>query len=333
MTNVYDSGSIGDALTRQGISRRSFLQFCTSLASLMALPAGAAQQLAAALAKARRPSVIWLSFQECTGCTESLIRSSHPTVGNLILDMISLDYHETLMVGSGHQAEKSLHDSMLANKGKYILVVEGAIPMKDNGIYCKVGGKTALDSLKKAADGAAAIIAIGTCASYGGISGANPNPTGIKSVSGASNVSTINIPGCPVHPDWVIWTIAQLLAGTTPSLDAYRRPTAFFGATVHSKCPRRSQSWATSLSQTGLCMGNLGCKGSQTYGDCPTRKWNNGVNWCVAADSLCQGCTQSTFPDKFAPLFSTMGATPLSGHPTVSSPRTTCTSCHGQNVD
>ena len=149
---------------------------------LAALVAASVLGSGAALAQAKRPSVIWLSFQECTGCSESLLRSSHPTVSNLILDMISLDYHETLMAGSGHQAEKSLHDSMAANKGKYILVVEGGIPTKDNGIYCKVSGKTALESLRTAAEGAAAVISIGTCASYGGIQASAPNPTGAVGV-------------------------------------------------------------------------------------------------------------------------------------------------------
>src|SRR5450631_2732590 len=164
-------------------SRRDFIKTCVTVSAMLGLPFSMVRQVAAAAAKSdTRPAVIWLHYQECTGCSETLLRSTHPTVSNLILDLVSLDYHETLMAGSGHQAEKSLHDSMAANKGKYILVVEGAIPTKDKGIYCKVSGKTAMDSLKEAAAGAAAIISIGTCASYGGIPSVGPNPTGAVGV-------------------------------------------------------------------------------------------------------------------------------------------------------
>jgi hydrogenase small subunit len=153
-------------------------------------------------------------------------------------------------------------------------------------------------------------------------------------LSAATGVQTINVPGCPPHPDWIVWTIAQLLSGATPALDSSGRPTALYGSTVHSQCSRQNQSWATSLSSTGLCNVNLGCKGRQTHADCPTRLWNNETNWCVGsvsssgngADSLCQGCTENGFPDKFAPLFSTNGATP-SGHKSIGI-NPTCITCH-----
>lgn len=182
------------------VSRREFIKTCITVSAMLGLPLSMVSKVAAAAKKSdNRPAVIWLHFQECTGCSESLLRSSHPTVANLILDMISLDYHETLMAGSGHQAEKSLHDSMLANKGKYILVIEGGIPTKDNGIYCKVGGKTALESLKKAAEGAAAIISIGTCASFGGSS-----PSGrtrpVRSVCVTSSMTSRLLTSPVVHP-------------------------------------------------------------------------------------------------------------------------------------
>ncbi|HEU0264478.1 MAG TPA: hydrogenase small subunit, partial [Geobacterales bacterium] len=181
-----------------GVSRRDFIKTCVAATAVMGLPFPFSAQVAEAAEKAERPSVIWLHFQECTGCSESLLRSTHPTLSTLILDMISLDYHETLMAGSGHQAEKSLHDSLQRNRGKYILVVEGAIPTRDKGIYCRVGGKTALDSLKEAAAGAAAVIAIGSCASYGGIQAVEPNPTGAVGVHDiVKDKPIINIPGCP----------------------------------------------------------------------------------------------------------------------------------------
>ena len=130
MSELFELGH--DALkgieSRLGMSRRDYLQFCATLAATMGLPNGAEAAVAKAIESAKRPSVIWLHFQECTGCSESLLRAEHPTLEKLILDVISLDYHETLMAAAGHQAEAARKDAMEANKGKYILVVEGAIP-------------------------------------------------------------------------------------------------------------------------------------------------------------------------------------------------------------
>jgi hydrogenase small subunit len=314
------------------------MKYCTASAAFLGLQ-HALGPLGKALAAGGGPPVIWLSAASCTGCTVSLanrISSSAPVdLSDLLINTINLAYHPNLMGAAGDLAVQTLRT---ADNGSFILAVEGGIPTVYNGKTCILWSEngadvTAMAAVNELAAKASRIICVGTCASYGGISGGAPNPTAIKGVKALTGKTTINIPGCPPHPDWIVWTIAQLLSGSLPALDSSGRPTALFGKTVHSQCPRRGTTWATSLSQTGRCLNNLGCKGPQTYGDCPTRKWNNGVNWCVAADSLCQGCTQSTFPDKFAPLFSTMGATPLSGHPTVSSPRTTCTSCHGQNVD
>jgi hydrogenase small subunit len=239
------------------------------------------------------------------------------------------------MGAAGDSAVQTLQN---VSAGKFILAVEGGIPTLYNGKTCTIYSQngvdvTALSAVQQLAPKALAVLSIGTCASFGGMAAANPNPTLIKSVSAATGVSTINIPGCPPHPDWIVWTIAQLLSGVTPTLDSSHRPTTLYGRTVHSQCSRINKSWATSLASTGLCNGNLGCKGRQTHADCPTRLWNNEVNWCVGsvtgsgngADSLCQGCTESGFPDKYAPLFSTVGATP-GGHKSVDKP--SCTSCH-----
>ncbi|MEZ4483565.1 MAG: hypothetical protein R2864_02875 [Syntrophotaleaceae bacterium] len=224
------------------------------------------------------------------------------------------------------------------DSGSFILAVEGASRLFYNGKTCILWSENDVDvtaqvAVNELAAKAAKILSIGTCAAYGGIPAGSPNPTNIKSIKALTGRNTINIPGCPPHPDWIVWTIAQLLAGNNPSLDSAGRPTALYGSTVHSRCSRRGRSWATSLSETELCMNNLGCKGRLTYADCPTRKWNNGVNWCVGSDSLCQGCTQSGFPDQFAPLFSTAGAISGSHHGATSSPRVSCTSCHGQDDD
>ena len=184
-----------------GLSRRGFLKSCTLAAAALGLSEAMIPKLVEAAETATRPTVIRLHFQECTGCTETLLRDSDPDVGRLILNIISLDYHETVMVPSGHQAEKSLHDSVAKNEGKFILVVEGAIPTADKGIHCKIAGRTAMDILADVGPKAATIVAIGTSASFGGIQAAAPNPTGAKGVQDlVSGVPVINPPGCPPNP-------------------------------------------------------------------------------------------------------------------------------------
>jgi hydrogenase small subunit len=190
-----------DVEERFGVGRREFLTFCAAITATMGLPRAAAAEVAEAIVKKERPSVIWLHHQECTGCTESLLRAEHPTLEKLILDIVSLDYHETLFAAAGHQIEAARRAAMARNKGNYLLVVEGAIPMKDNGIYCKIGGQTSLELTREVASGAAAVIALGSCASWGGMPSAPPNPTGSAGVSEALGRSDIvTIPGCPSNP-------------------------------------------------------------------------------------------------------------------------------------
>ena len=219
--------TLGERLAQQGVSRRAFLKFCTAMTALMAMPPGSAAAIAEALAKATRPSVIWLAVQECTGCTESLTLSYSPTLENMIFDMISLDYHHTLQAASGYGAEKSRQDAMDNFFGKYLLVVDGSIPLKDNGIYSTIAGRTNLDLLQDAAKGAAAIIAVGTCAAFGGLPAASPNPTGALGVSEAvSGIRTlINLPACPVNAENLTAVIAYFLTfGKWPPTDRLSRP-------------------------------------------------------------------------------------------------------------
>lgn len=321
------------------VTRREFLNYCSGSAAALGL-VETLGPLEKVLASTSGPPVIWIKGSSCTGCTVSLsnlVSSSAPVdLADLLIHTIDLVYHPTLMGAAGSLAVQTLKN---AAAGKFILAVEGGIPTLFGGKTCTIysdGGVdvTALQAVQQLAPKALKVISIGTCASFGGMSGANPNPTGIKSVAAATGISTINVAGCPPHPDWIVWTIAQLLAGANPSLDSSGRPTALYGRTVHSQCSRVSQAWAASLGDTGLCNGNLGCKGRRTHADCPTRLWNNQTNWCVGtissggngADSLCQGCTEPAFPDAFAPLFSTRGALP-SGHDLVAI-KPSCSSCH-----
>lgn len=284
------------------VSRRDFMKVCMTASAMLGLPCGAAESLAAAATDDGRPAVIWLHFQECTGCSESLLRASHPTVATLLLETISLDYHETLMAGAGHQAEAALHDSLKKNHGKYLLVVEGAIPTRQAGIFCKVAGKTALESLQEAAGGAQAIIAIGTCAGYGGIQSAAPNPTGAVGVGDiVKDKPVINLPGCPPNPYNLLSTILYVMTfDKLPELDAMGRPKFAYGRKLHEHCERRphfdagrfAQAFGDDGHSQGFCLYKLGCKGPATYANCSVTRFNDIGVWPVSVGHPCIGCTE-----------------------------------------
>jgi hydrogenase small subunit len=291
-----------EGVARGDLPRREFVKMCVTATALMGLPFSMSGKVIEAATANNNPPVIWLHFQECTGCSESLLRSSHPTLSNLIFDMISLDYHETLMAGSGHQAEESLRKSLADNRGRYILVVEGAIPTAANGIYCKVGGKTALESLRHAAEGAAAIIAIGTCAGYGGIQSVGVNPTGAVGVRDiVKDKPIINIPGCPPNPYNFLSTVLYYLTfKKLPELDALGRPKFAYGRRIHEHCERRphfdagrfAQAYGDEGHAQGYCLYKLGCKGPATYANCSVLRFNDVGAWPVSIGHPCIGCTE-----------------------------------------
>jgi len=296
------------------LDRRDFLKACTLAAAAVGLPASMGARMAQAAENGKKPSVIWLSFQECTGCTESLLRTDHPGLAELILDLISLDYHETLFAPSGHLAEEARMQAMEAHAGKYILVVEGAIPTKDGGIYCMIGGRTALEIVKEAAERAGAIIAIGSCASFGGLPAAEPNPTGAK---GAPQVlegkTVVTIPGCPANPYNFLGTVLQYATfGTLPALDDKGRPMFAYGRTIHEHCPRRphfdagrfAEQFGDEGHRQGWCLYKLGCKGPETHANCSTLHFGEVVGaWPIGIGHPCFGCTEQKLAFR-APLHS-----------------------------
>lgn len=303
---MFSQDSLGKILKNHGVSRRGFIKFCSTLTSMLALHPSLAAKVAESLEKVQRPSVIWLHFQECTGCTESLTRSHAPTVESLIFDYISLDYHETLFAAAGDAAEKAMHEAMQANKGKYLLVVEGSIPM-DNPGYSTVGGHSNLEVLQKTAKDAAAVIAVGSCASFGGLPNADPNPTGAVSVSDIiKDKPVINISGCPPIPVVITGVLAHFLTfGVLPELDNLGRPKTFYANTIHDRCYRRpfydkglfAQTFADEGAKKGWCLYRLGCKGPTTYNACATVKWNDKTSWPVEAGHGCLGCSEPRFWD------------------------------------
>ncbi|MES2000584.1 MAG: hydrogenase small subunit [Pseudomonadota bacterium] len=305
---MNEPDTLGASLARSGISRRSFLKFCTAMASLMALPPSAAYAMADALNRAQRQSVIWLSFQECTGCVESLTRSFDPTLEQLIFEMISLDYQHTLQAASGQAAELAREQAMKSSYGKYLLIVDGSIPTKDGGVYSTVAGISNYDMLVETAKGAAAIVAVGTCSAFGGIPHANPNPTGAVSVSDIIKDKPImNVPGCPPIPSVIAGVLAYFVTyGKLPELDHIGRPKVFFADTIHDRCYRRpfydqgkfAKTFDDEGARNGWCLYELGCKGPTTYNACATIKWNGGVSFPIESGHGCLGCSEPDFWDK-----------------------------------
>ncbi len=297
------------------IDRRKFINYCIGSAAVLGLDQTVLGRLreAEATGLATLPTVIWLAASNCTGCTVSLANlegGSAPTdIGDLLLNTIDLAYHPNLMGAAGDLAVSTLKTAAL---GDYVLVVEGGIPTAFGGNTCMLWTEnghdvTAQEAVTSLAPGAMAVLAVGTCASFGGIPGANPNPTGIVSVYELTGAPVINIPGCPSHPDWVVWTIAQLLAGIYPQLDGDRRPTALFGQRIHQNCPFKNSQEADTFGQLHTCLQELGCAGQSTKADCHQRRWHGGRTWCMEAGSICIGCTEKVFPDGFAPFYGEHG--------------------------
>jgi hydrogenase small subunit len=303
-----DAPTVGEMLLRHGISRRGFIQYCTAVASALALPPWMGPAMADQLRNAPRPSVIYLSFQECTGCLESLTRSFNPSIENLIFNVISLDYNDTLMAAAGEAAETARDKAMKDNFGKYVLVVDGSIPIGAGGAYCTAGGRSAVDTLREAAKGAAAIVCVGTCSAFGGIPFADPNPTEAWPVTAiVGDKPIINVSGCPPIAEVITGTLLQFVStGKVPDLDEHRRPKVFFGNSIHDRCYRRpfydqgkfAKTFDDEGARNGWCLYELGCKGPTTYNACATLKWNGGVSFPIQSGHGCLGCSEPNFWDK-----------------------------------
>jgi hydrogenase small subunit len=312
-------------LLAKGLTRRDFLKACGGLAAVMGMQgasttgAGAASRLlsgrarsadpahliARALATKARVPVIWLELQDCAGCTEALTRSHNPTLVDLVLNEIAIEYHETLAAAAGHQVEEAKQAAMKRYAGQYVLVVEGSIP--EDGAFCAIGGRSAMDHLKEAAAGAAAIVATGNCAAFGGLPRANPNPTAALGVADIiKDKPVVNIPGCPAIPEAFTGALAHfLILGTLPELDELGRPKAYYGQTVHDRCLRRPFYEAGKFALTfddegarsGWCLYKLGCKGPTTYNACASMKWDGGLSFPIQSGHPCLGCSQPAFWD------------------------------------
>ncbi len=302
-------------LEAKGVNRREFIKYATLVTSVLGLAPSMIPRVAEAMTAKQRPTVIWLHFAECTGCSEAFLRTTYPWVDEVVLDILNVAYHETIMAPAGHAAEKSLHDAMEKYKGKYICVVEGAIPTADGGVYGKVGGKTMLELAKEVTSKALATICIGNCASFGGVQAAEPNPTKAKGVGDALGIKTLNVSGCPPNVvNFVATVVHFLLLGKLPALDDNGRPLFAYGKTIHDQCPRRAhyennefvKKFGDEGAKKGWCLYEMGCKGPDTHNNCPIIMFNDGTNWPVGAGHPCIGCSEPQFWDEKAPFYESM---------------------------
>lgn len=292
-----------------GVNRRDFLKYCAATAALFGLSEfDFTTKLADAIETASgKPPVIWLEGQDCAGCTISFLGALYPPVSSIILDKISLRYHETAMAAAGEMAEDAYNETV--KKGGYVLIVEGSVPAADDR-FCTIGGRPFRKILEESAKNAVAIIAVGACATYGGIPAATPSK-GIGLNKALPGKTVINLPTCPVHADHLVGTILYFLTtGKVPELDKIGRPVMYYRDLIHDNCRRRAHFDAGRFltdwndpKQKDWCMFQKGCKGPMTYSDCPVRRWNNGINFCIDCGAVCMGCAEPGFYADMSPLY------------------------------
>lgn len=296
-----------DVLRKHGVDRRDFLRFCTQSAAALGLSAAFVPKIVEAMETKPRIPVLWLHGLECTCCSESFIRSSHPIAQDIVLNLISLDYDDTLQAAAGFQVEEIRRKVMKDYKGQYILAVEGNAPTKDGGVYCTVGGDTFLNVLKETAKDCKAIVAWGSCASNGCVQAAKPNPTGAMPIRKLiTDKPIINVPGCPPIAEVMTGVLTHILTfDALPELDRQGRPKMFYGTRLHDKCYRRAffdagqfvEAWDDEGARKGWCLYKMGCRGPTTYNSCSTFKWNCGQGWPVNSGNPCIGCAEDNFWD------------------------------------
>jgi len=304
------------ALERRNILRRDFLRFCSVMTGALALPARYTTQIVKALEQTKRPALVWLEFQDCAGNSESALRAGHPSFADIVLELLSWNYHETVMAPSGKAAEKSLHYTVTMERGQYIAVVEGSIPLADYGVYCTICGRSAIDIAREACTNAYATIAVGTCAAFGGIPAAAGGITGAVGVGQAiPGLRLVNLSACPMNGANLAATLVHYLPfKELPATDNLGRPLFAHGDRIHDDCPRRAhydagqfvQEWGDEGHRQGWCLYKMGCKGPATDYNCPRIQWNDGTNWPIGVGHGCVGCAEPAFWDTMTPFYQTL---------------------------
>ncbi|MFC0239309.1 hydrogenase small subunit [Rhodopseudomonas telluris] len=297
-----------EVIRRQGITRRSFIKFCSLTATSLGLGPIGSSQIAHALETKPRIPVIWMHGLECTCCSESFIRSAHPLAKDAVLSMISLDYDDTIMAAAGHQADAILEETRKKYKGQYILAVEGNPPLNEDGMFCIDGGRPFVEKLKEMAEDSMAVIAWGACASWGCVQAAKPNPTQATPIDKViRNKPIIKVPGCPPIAEVMTGVVTYVTTfGKLPELDRQGRPKMFYSQRIHDKCYRRPhfdagqfvEEWDDDAARKGFCLYKMGCKGPTTYNACSTVRWNGGVSFPIQSGHGCIGCSEDNFWDQ-----------------------------------
>ena len=317
---VTGDETLAEHLDRRGVSRRSFLKFCTAMATVIAAGGvGTGDALAASitpeliaqkLGELKKPVLVWLQLQECTGCMESVLRSGDTTVEELVLNLVSMDYNELVMAAAGDNANKNLD---AANAEEHILVVNGSIPLGEGGAYTTVGGKSAEQILRESAEKATAIFAVGACAHWGSVQASHPNPTGAVGVESIiKDKPVVNVAGCPPIGEVITASLVYALTyGAAPPCDTTGRPLFAYGNRIHDFCPRRArfdagefvQVFDDDAAREGDCLYQIGCRGPETFAPCPITQWNMHTDWPIGAGHPCIGCTEVQFYDRFTPFY------------------------------
>ena len=303
------SEELAEVVESHGINRRDFLKYCAAMAAILGLSKFefAARVAHALEASSKKPVVIWLEGQSCTGCTIAFTQILNPPAASIILDKISLRYHKVVMASAGNLAKKVYHNTV--KEGGYVLIVEGSVPRADDR-FCITGGRPFREVAEEAAKGAAAIIAVGACAAYGGIPAATPSK-GIGLDKALPGRAVINLSTCPVHPDHLAGTVLYFLVkGKIPKLDKIGRPVVYFKHSIHDNCRRYGHLIAGNFledwndpKQKEWCLLKRGCKGPAAFGDCAIRRWSDGINFCIDCGAPCQGCSEPAFYAGMAPLY------------------------------
>jgi hydrogenase small subunit len=314
MPSTRLSSGLYEALIERGMSRRSFLKLSAAMTATLALPASYAPRIVSALEKAPRLPVIWLRGQSCGGETAAFLRAANPTAATLLVETLTVDYADALMGATGADAERSRLEAMTRSAGKYLAVVEGSIPNGSSGAYAMVGGRPFKDVVREVCDGAAATFALGGCAVDGGLPGAGGGGTdavGVGTVVGGGKV--LNLPGCPVNPENLAAAIVHYVTfGELPPADGHGRPLFAYGSLIHNECERRAHfefgefalAWGDEGAQKGWCLYKLGCKGPETFSNCPKIRWGEFTSWPIRAGHGCIGCTMPDFWDSMGPAYS-----------------------------
>jgi hydrogenase small subunit len=300
-------GSLWDLFQQRGLSRRAFLKTCVAVTGILGLAPSMLGDVVSAAENKVLPVVIWLHGHECTGCDESFIRSQSPMASDVLLNMISLEYSDTLAAASGEHFDRHLKATMEKYAGNYILATEGAVPLAEDGIYCMVGGRPYVTVLKEVAANAAAVIEFGSCATWGGVQAARPNPTQSVAVSDViSGIPIINVPGCPPIPEVMTAVVMHYaLFGEIPPLDSLGRPKQFYGNRIHDTCYRRAffdsgmfvENFNDAGAKAGWCLYKMGCRGPSTQNSCGNMRWWNGLSYPIQSGHGCIGCSSKGFWD------------------------------------